>query len=1162
MPEQITQKLGFDASNTFTVLSQLEAGFARFATSLSTATDRINSLSSAGNTLPRKLDETSKAVKGLTISWQTLGRVVVTQFIVRAMSTMRDAFKDAYTSALEFSKQVSEIRAISPDRSFAQIADDVRRLSDAFNQPLSTTAEAQYQVISDQFTTAAERADILTAANMLAKVGADDLTASAQLLTGALNAYGESSDRASVRAAQFFESVNLGRFRMGELGTALGRVQAIGYQVGLSLEELQAALVTVTIGGVKSNEAATQLRGVMTALIKPSEDMKKVLRELGVESGQAAIATWGFQGTLQKLMEYAGGSVERVGELFRNVRGLAGVLRIAGEGADAYNEALTRLTSTQLTLNEKFKEFMDTDAEKLTKELNKIQNYFTAEFGKSIVEAFQKVSVGSDAFIGIVRSLVSSLPYLIGYLTAASAVMLKFGGSAKYAAVQLKDLGSVRNIAGIAVLMETGWALGGRIGEWISKSLSESYAAARETQTKMLALAKEEATTAIMEGERKTHSLMQNLRQYLVEANKVYLRDADNLKTALTIEEKVNKAAFARIMQSRQSMTQQLFAISENAATQAATDIPKAIAEIEQRIEDRQFAKRISTRSLSGQWDAIRQQYNAEMNRAMSLQSTAKTSDQEALAKTAWDRVEAFRKQGEEIAKQTGSASQLEDSEKRLNEIDEARVRSLKEQQRMQEQLAKDAEARAIKAEQHNIELDELRKKIEEKMRVTTRDSQGVVGFKGREQLQRDLKDSEGLIEEFVAKTRKYKGDFATPFLGDERAFEELRRKAETSLASANLKHIEMAPEAIASLYRQIEEKANNLRLHASVIVDIERFTGKSVLTDGLNSVFDEAEARLKELTARAIKAPILGLSISEELNQFDKAMKIARAKTPKLSEAGGPQSFTETMGMEDVFIKMQRLRQDTDITEKEIAALQTAIDSVDWTVIAPGPRTVVGEQVKTMMQSLKELAELQAQLRENKPLTVEEEQSKRTIEDQLRGLKKEQELRQGIIDGKKWDLETGKAITVGINDQTTAVQRTKDAVGQLAAQWFTVGTRIGEVASKISGLQSGQTMAAASGGKAWDYLAAGGRPRGTDVQPAWLTRGERVINEEASRKFASQLVAMNAGVKPVFRSEGGTVTNVGDINVTVSGGGSSHQTARSIAVALRRELRRGTSTL
>ena len=74
-------------------------------------------------------------------------------------------------------------------------------------------------------------------------------------------------------------------------------------------------------------------------------------------SGEAAIATWGFQGTLQQLMEYTGGSATRMAELFQNVRGLAGVLRIAGEGAKAYNEGIDKLHISQENLNKIFKEF-------------------------------------------------------------------------------------------------------------------------------------------------------------------------------------------------------------------------------------------------------------------------------------------------------------------------------------------------------------------------------------------------------------------------------------------------------------------------------------------------------------------------------------------------------------------------------------------------------------------------------------------------------------------------------------------------------------------------------------------------------------------------------------------------------------------------------------
>jgi len=94
-------------------------------------------------------------------------------------------------------------------------------------------------------------------------------------------------------------------------------------------------------------------------------------------------------------------------------------------------------------------------------------------------------------------------------------------------------------------------------------------------------------------------------------------------------------------------------------------------------------------------------------------------------------------------------------------------------------------------------------------------------------------------------------------------------------------------------------------------------------------------------------------------------------------------------------------------------------------------------------------------------------------------------------------------------------------------------------------------------------HLAGGGfLPQGTDTIPAMLSPGEFVVNARSARKFFSQLVAINAGVRPVYRQEGGPVTNVGDIHVTVKGNETARQTARTIAAGVRRELRRGTSIL
>ena len=140
------------------------------------------------------------------------------------------------------------------------------------------------------------------------------------------------------------------------------------------------------------------------------------------------------------------------------------------------------------------------------------------------------------------------------------------------------------------------------------------------------------------------------------------------------------------------------------------------------------------------------------------------------------------------------------------------------------------------------------------------------------------------------------------------------------------------------------------------------------------------------------------------------------------------------------------------------------------------------------------------------------------------------------------------------INEATSAMEGFRNSIGQAIAAMNQLALASSDVPPP------GEGMMASKGGMA--FLAGGGRPRGTDVIPAWLSSGEMVMSAGTTRKFASQLTAMNAGVKPSYHHQGGNITNIGDINVKVEGGSSGRQTARSIATELRRELRRGTSTL
>ena len=122
------------------------------------------------------IEEADRAAAKFIVSWETMSRVVMTQAIVLALSAVRDAMHEAFDSNLEFMTRVAEIQSIAPgvNTSLDSIAQHMADLSRQFNIPLAQVAEAQYQAISNQFTTTAQQTEVLTAAFKLSKVAVMD----------------------------------------------------------------------------------------------------------------------------------------------------------------------------------------------------------------------------------------------------------------------------------------------------------------------------------------------------------------------------------------------------------------------------------------------------------------------------------------------------------------------------------------------------------------------------------------------------------------------------------------------------------------------------------------------------------------------------------------------------------------------------------------------------------------------------------------------------------------------------------------------------------------------------------------------------------------------------------------------------------------------------
>ena len=398
---------------------------------------------------------------GFTVSLQMLSRIVITQAIVRALSGIRDAFSEAFTSSMDFQKRIAELNSIlgGTAESMEPLKVKAAELAREFNFPIGQVVEAQYQAVSAQFVTTSQQTDVMTASMKLAKVGVMDLNTSVTLIASALKAYGMSSSQAETVAAKFFQTVRDGKVRGEELAASLGKVMPVAAELGVSLDEVNTAVVQLTVSGIKAPEAATSLRSALMALIKPSSDLKKSLKELGFDSGEQAIGALGLVGALQALRGTTDETIASAVKLFPNIRAQNTILRETGERAAKAAEELTKMKAANAEgLNKAYNVFISTNANQVSAELNKMSVWLTTELGPQLLKATSSIL----NMVGGVTTLTTAINALAGPVSAAIALiavatigMKAHAFAVEMAAGKLTLFASAATIAGAAIAV---WA--------------------------------------------------------------------------------------------------------------------------------------------------------------------------------------------------------------------------------------------------------------------------------------------------------------------------------------------------------------------------------------------------------------------------------------------------------------------------------------------------------------------------------------------------------------------------------------------------------------------------------------------------------------------------------------------------------------------------------
>lgn len=420
----------------------------------------------------------------ILLSWQSMARVFEVQILHNVFGGLIQQLHTGTQEAIALSIKIGEIQTISQENPLhpEKWLDGIRQLSDAYGRDLKDVAQGVYETLSNQVAKGAEAITFLNSALKFAVVTNSTTEESVNVLTAAINAFGLKVSDTDKIAAGFFKTIELGRVKASEMSESLGRILPTAHRLGISLDEIEAAIATLTISGLKYDEAFTLISNTMLKLIKPTKDFQQTIESWGVTSGEAAVEGYGFVGLLKKLEEASGGSDEEFAKMFNNLRAIRGALGLTGSAFETYTTNLDKIKGAQESYNNAAKLALGSEGQRLSEEFQKIKNVFIVDFGTQIVHNLVSINEfikGIGGLSGAIKDLGSAALILSeGYiLTRLVNSFIAISKGTNVATLGFNTLRAAINLNGKAAAewaSLTGSALGAAIGPggWIAIGLT------------------------------------------------------------------------------------------------------------------------------------------------------------------------------------------------------------------------------------------------------------------------------------------------------------------------------------------------------------------------------------------------------------------------------------------------------------------------------------------------------------------------------------------------------------------------------------------------------------------------------------------------------------------------------------------------------------------
>jgi len=240
-----------------------------------------------------------------------------------SLGSLAYGVQNAVRSYATFEKQLANVSTMLDKTTMHYLPKyekQLRSLSKTYGESTETLSLGTYDLLSASVD-ASKAMGVLEIATQAAIAGMTDTKVAGKVITDILDSYGMGIEQASRVSDILFATVKRGKTTFPELASSIGQVAAAASVAGLSIEEVGAAIATMTRAGLDTSVAVMSLKNIITTFLQPTDDSKAVAKELGIELSSATLRAEGLTGALNKL---GGASAEQLAALMPNVRGFVG----------------------------------------------------------------------------------------------------------------------------------------------------------------------------------------------------------------------------------------------------------------------------------------------------------------------------------------------------------------------------------------------------------------------------------------------------------------------------------------------------------------------------------------------------------------------------------------------------------------------------------------------------------------------------------------------------------------------------------------------------------------------------------------------------------------------------------------------------------------------